>query len=211
MIKKLLFLSLFMGLFLSCNDPGVGSPSVKPTCQWQAVDDITYNNLELNHPSNSSDLVHYRNIYLADKIRSLSDIFGSNFEQEKSQIKVTSTANGCSGTTSKSTSFTQSNHAGINSNTISNISTPKNSPNEFDVKVEIQSGLHADFSGGSGYVIWTKTVKANALDSSQSGMFYGTYKKISSGTNGSIIGKPKGILIPMYKDGNYKMETLALI
>ncbi|MCW3786518.1 hypothetical protein [Plebeiibacterium sediminum] len=206
MIKKILLYSMFILMLCSCKDKGIGTPQKSPECRWNKNDDIHYQYIELKHPENISDLLTYSSVYPnSEYIASLLDIFGGHYEQTKSIIKVVVKANGCSGTTSKTTSYTKSNHSDLGTWSINNIYTPKNSKKEFEVKVEIKSGLHADRNGGEGYVVWTKSSMANQLDSPQSGVIQGVYKKVSNGYHGGII-KPKPVL--MYKDGKYLKAIL---
>ncbi len=206
MINKLLFCSLFVLLICSCKYP-IGNPRSTPDCTWQKSDVIHYQYVELKHPENASDLLCYSSSVYPNSsyIASLLDVFGDHYEQSKSIIKVSVSANGCKGTTSKTTSYTNSNHSDLGKWSINNIYTPKNSKKEFEVKVEIKSGLHADRNGGEGYVVWTKSSMANQLDSPQSGVIQGVYKKVSNGYHGGII-KPKPVL--MYKDGKYLKAIL---
>ncbi len=203
MINKILFYSLFVLLLCSCKYDA-GNPSSTPDCSWQKNDDIHYQYVELKHPDNASDLLCYsRDVYPnSTYISSLLDVLGDHYEQSKSIIKVSVSPSGCEGT-SKTTVYTKSNHGDLGMWSINNIYTPKNSKNEFDVKVEIKSGLHADVNGGEGYVVWTKSCTANQLDGTQSGVIQGMYKKVSNGAVGTLV---KPILI--YKNGEYLKAIL---
>jgi hypothetical protein len=177
--------SLFV--LANCKDRGVGNPgATQPTCKWNAQKNISFTSIQLKKPS--KELLHFSNCY-SGNINSFTMIFGNHLEQEKSQIKITTTGKQCTGTKSKSQIFSRNNYSskiwerGFSSiNATSNGSTPT-------VKIEIKSGPHQDWEGGEGYVIWTKTLPVNnpyAVHSSQQGIFSSTYRQTKSATISTI-------------------------
>ncbi|ASB48557.1 hypothetical protein [Alkalitalea saponilacus] len=192
-MKRNSFILIFFAIaslffFANCKDSGVGNPGASnPVCKWEHKERISFVSVQLNRPSEG--LFFFHSIYPMS-IPDFTAIFGSHFEQEKSEIKITTTAKQCTGTTSRSQTFTKSNYSSnVWTRGLTSLTAPSNG-NTPTVKIEIKSGPHRDLKGGEGYVIWTKTLPANnpyGVHSGQQGVFSGVYKQTKGPSIGKII------------------------
>lgn len=190
----------------ACKDNPPPPPN-KP-CSWVNDERVVYQDLKLIYAG--ADLLNYRFIYGDGPITSFSSIFCCHNEQKKSEIKVTTKANGCTGTTSKTDLFTFDNYArSVGINDIRNLSGPTNSNGFPQVTVEIKSGIHRATNGTQGYVVWSKTASAEPY-ALQNGTFNGVFKATS--TASSVSGDYGGGIVyeRVYMNGEFRTMELTM-
>lgn len=202
MKNKSSFLLLFFAvLFFSNCGPGRGIPTPPPDVYvtWDQKGSLLYNNVVLKHPLPIGDLCGYDLCYNrvgsgANGIQGFSYIFGPNFEQTNSVIKVTTVASGgVKGDLSHVDVFTKSNYANkVLSWEINHLSNPTNGTSYPQVTIEIKSGIHQNYkTGKSGYVVWSESGFFVYPGKTRDGTFYGKFVPETLGS------------IRLYKNGNF--------
>lgn len=142
-----------------------------PACEWADNQPITFSNVALNFPSGS----YFSSIgYGITKFDTFDQIFLYATEgTSQSKIAITTTVNGCTGTTSKSKVYTPTNRDDVFSTSLKKqyreayLSTSSHS-----ATLEITSGPFHNFSNGDvGLLIWSRTSSLSGYLPNNGGTF----------------------------------------